>query len=438
MSYPKVSCALLAAAFTLGLPGCSQFYNGAVGLEPGTNNPESATKARQTRQAQANPVPMAEPDAIEVQPHKVAGHSEPRSDDAIAFEDPGRAARMTDDAVAPQYVANRADAPISALGLFGQIPVEEGEGSPMDAPGNVRRVTFTTEGADFDVAVHPGESQIVYASTRHRDTADIYLKRVDGSAVTQLTNDPANDVMPAISPDGGKVAFASDRGGTWDIYLMDIDGGQAVQVTNDRFQNLHPSFSPDGKRLVYCSFGSSSGQWELVVINVDNPAVKQLIGHGLFPEWSPKSDTIVFQRARQKGTRWFSVWTVDLADGEPTNFTEVAASANAAVITPSWDPSGDHIVFCTVLEPGADEQVRPSQADIWVVRADGSGRSRLTQGRHRNLQPTWAADGSIFFVSDRAGEGAENVWTVRPDQALHLVEGAQREGAQTAEVATEP
>ena len=42
-----------------------------------------------------------------------------------------------------------------------------------------------------------------------------------GAAVTQLTKDPANDVMPAISPDGQWVAFASDRSGNWDIYLIE-------------------------------------------------------------------------------------------------------------------------------------------------------------------------------------------------------------------------
>lgn len=416
LSPPSLASLLAVAALALG--GCSQFYNGALGRAPAEPNRATASASgadEPTRGAQA-------------QPHPLAGRPEPRADDAIAFEEPDRAARMTQGATRPRYVANRDQAPVSALGLYGQIPTDDSGSSPMDGSGNVRRVTFTTEGSDFDVAVHPTQAAIVYASTRHRETSDIYLKRIEGSAVTQLTNDPANDVMPAISPDGKTIAFASDRGGSWDIYLMDIDGGQAVQVTDDRYQNLHPSFSPDGRRLVYSSYGSSSGQWELVLIDVDRPTVKQVIGHGLFPEWSPTADTIVFQRARQKGTRWFSVWTVDIEDGEPTNFTEIAASANAAVITPSWDPSGEHVVFCTVLDPGSDEQVRPSQADVWVVRADGSGRSRLTGGRHTNLQPTWAADGSIFFVSDRAGDGAENVWTVRPDRALRLVDRGRDTG----------
>ncbi len=345
---------------------------------------------------------------------------------------------MTDSAVQQVYTANDQRSPISALGLYGQLPLDpDAPSSPMDSTGNVRRVTFTTDGADFDVAVHPTERKLVYASTRHRDTADIYIKKVDGTAVTQLTTDPANDVMPAISPDGTKIAFASDRTGSWDIYLMDIDGGQAVQVTNDRFQNLHPSFSPDGSRLIYCSYGGPSGQWELVLINVNNPAIKQHIGHGMFPVWSPVGDTIVFQRARQKGTRWFSVWTLDLVNGEPTRMTEVAASANAAVITPSWSPDGEHIVFCTVLDPGSDEQIKPRQADIWMVRADGSGRAKLTEGSFANLQPTWAADGSIYFVSNRAGDGAENVWTVRPDQAIQVVNRGREDAAtKTAEVPT--
>jgi len=420
------------AAGVLALAGCSQYYNGAWGLgsKPHQGTDLAGSQWGEPEQPkEAIPTPIPSVDVTEARGQ--AG------DDTIAFEDPARAARMTQGAQRPSYAEYSQQSPLNTLGLYGQIPVsQEAPSSPLDSPGNVRRVTFTTEGADFDVAIHPTKPLIFYASTRHRETADIYLKRISGTAVTQLTDDPANDVMPTLSPDGSKIAFASDRSGSWDIYLMDSAGGQAVQVTNDRFQNLHPSFSPDGKQMIYCSFGGPSGQWELVLINVDNPTIKQHVGHGMFPEWSPKSDTIVFQRARQKGTRWFSVWTVDLTNGEPTNFTEVAASANAAVITPSWSPDGRNIVFCTVLDPGSDEQVRPSQADVWMVRADGSGRSKLTQGTFANLQPAWAADGSIYFVSNRAGDGAENVWTVRPDQALHIVNGTTPDDTATAEVPT--
>jgi TolB protein len=110
--------------------------------------------------------------------------------------------------------------------------------------------------------------------------------------------------------------------------------------------------------------------------------------------------------------------------------TEIAASSNAAVITPEWSPDGSRIVFCTVIDPGADEQLRPGQADLWVMNADGTGRVRLTNGQFANLQPTWSAEGSIFFVSDRSPEGIDNVWAMRPDRAIQYALREQEDEAQ--------
>ena len=57
------------------------------------------------------------------------------------------------------------------------------------------------------------------------------MKTVESRVVTQITNDPANDLMPRFSPDGSRIAFASDRSGNWDIYVMPATGGKPIQVT---------------------------------------------------------------------------------------------------------------------------------------------------------------------------------------------------------------
>ncbi len=271
--------------------------------------------------------------------------------------------------------------------------------------------TATDEGHDADVVLDPTGKWIAFSSTRHSQRSDIYLQRVDGSSVIQLTNDPADDVHPSFSPDGGKIAFASSRSGNWDIYVMDSDGKNVEQLTSGHTQDLHPSFSPDGTRLAYCSL-AHSGQWEIWTLNLTTRERKTL-GPGLFPTWSPRRDVdrIAFQRARQRGSHWFSIWTLDLVDGEPRRNTEVAVSSNAAVVCPAWSPDGTQLAFTTILQPAHDDEGLPKQ-EVWIINADGSGRQRLAEG-NTNLAPFWSVTNRVFFISDRGGQ--ENIWSVRVD-----------------------
>lgn len=286
-----------------------------------------------------------------------------------------------------------------------------------DGVENLRQVTFANEGADFDPVVSRDGSTIFFASTAHSSTSDIFSKSVDGRTLTQLTTDPANDAMPAVSPDGSRIAFASNRGGNWDIYVMSSTGGQAIQVTSDSAQELHPSWSHDGKTLGYCRLSNTTGRWEIWITDVDKPAVRRFLTQGLFPDWHPTEHRILFQRSRERGDRFFSIWTIDLVNGDASSPTLIASSASAAIVNPRWSQDGAYIACATVAAPAHGGPVgRPEKSDIWIMKPDGSGRANLTGGRNVNLMPTWGPDNTVFFVTDRSG--ADNIWATSSKQAI--------------------
>lgn len=280
--------------------------------------------------------------------------------------------------------------------------------------------SFAEVGADLDPSVSPDGKQIVFASTRHSTSADIYVKSTSGTTVTRLTNDPANDIQPVLSPDGRYIAYASDRTGNWDIFVMTSDGRKPFQVTSSLAHEIHPSWSPDGGELCFSQYNNRSGQWELWVVEVGNPANKRFLTYGLFPVWcpSPSVNRIAFQVPRQRGTKLYSIWTTDLVDGEARKLTEVvAATSEWAAVSPCWSPDGRCLVYTTVrYEPPAENGTARSDMrrgdDIWIATIDGKSRIRLTGDHMQDWSPNWAPDGRIYFSSNRGGP--DNIWSLKP------------------------
>jgi TolB protein len=304
------------------------------------------------------------------------------------------------------------------LTLFGELPDQSRVPFEARAASPMKQHTFTTEGADFDVDVSPDGKWLVFGSTRHTAEPDLYLKTIDGRAVTQLTSDPAADVQPCFSPDGRTVVFASYRSGNWDLWLVGLGGGQATQITHSPMHEVHPSFSPDGTRLVYCMYNPRAGEWELWTLNLGHPGSRKMIGIGLFPEWSPTGETILYQRARERGGRWFSIWRLDLENGEPRFPVELATSPEMALIQPSWKPDGQWITYGTARlgSPGSDVSTQSvpiaARGDIWIVKTDGTSPLQLTDGSGGHFGSVWSTDGRVYFTSLQ--NGSENIWSVQP------------------------
>lgn len=328
-----------------------------------------------------------------------------------------------------------------AMGL-GVIPVTGGDqDSTRVSPFNVAQVTFVGEGSAFDPTLTPDGKTLVFAGTQHRPTSDLYSKPVDGRVVTQLTSAPGDDAMPSVSPDGTRLAFASNRSGNWDIYVMPVSGGPAVQVTTDSGDELHPSWSPDGAKLVFSRLGAASGRWEMWVTEPGNNAVSHFIGYGLFPSWSPVAgtgaggtDKILFQLARQRGQRSFGVWTLDYKDGQTSNLTEIAASPTTACINPTWSPDAQKVVYSQIpLDASLGDHdvkaalnlTRPNVATLKLVNVDGTGEVDLTGSGGSSILPFWGRSGRVVFVANF--DGTENIWSIDMKPAVLAQGGSPSE-----------
>jgi Tol biopolymer transport system component len=112
--------------------------------------------------------------------------------------------------------------------------------------------------------------------------------QADGSGQRRLTNHPGRDASPAWSPDGHRIAFASERDGNREIYLVRPDGGNLQRLTHQPAGDDYPLWSPDGAHLAVQVIRREKYDVDLVDVNSGR---RTPIGHapgfeGQF-DWSP-------------------------------------------------------------------------------------------------------------------------------------------------------
>jgi TolB protein len=101
--------------------------------------------------------------------------------------------------------------------------------------------------------VSPQGDRIVLLANLKVRRDDVILRRRDGSDPVNLTHDAPADGWPTWTPDGGRIVFASARGGSFALYSMKPDGSDARALTfpEKPFSDARPSVSPDGRRIVF-------------------------------------------------------------------------------------------------------------------------------------------------------------------------------------------
>ena len=136
-----------------------------------------------------------------------------------------------------------------------------------------------------------GQGKIAFASVRDGYAAfhnEIYVMNADGSGQTRLASNSATDYQPAWSPNGSKIAFASDRDGNFEVYVMNADGSGQTRLTSNPADDFYPAWSPDGSRIAFTS--ERDGNGEVYVMNADGSGLTKLTSNSAedyYPDWGP-------------------------------------------------------------------------------------------------------------------------------------------------------
>lgn len=189
---------------------------------------------------------------------------------------------------------------------------------------------------------------------------DIFIGTLNGVQLTQITNDANTDEVPQFNPAGTKVIFSSIRNDSWVTVIRNTDGtGEQVLPQPFGAETWHPTFSPDGTKIAVEAWGYSEGENYfdgIVLMNADGSNPTQLTN-----PYGP------------------DCWCFD---EEPT-----------------FTPDGSQIVF-------SREDDASSTEDVYIMKTDGSGVTKLTDGLGINFDPLVVRDSTtntarIVFSSNR-------------------------------------
>ena len=259
---------------------------------------------------------------------------------------------------------------------------------------------------------------------------DIWVVDPDGENLGSVTHGPARDVYPTWSPEGTRIVFSSNRGGSRDLWIMDADGTGPRRLTRNRgrAQDSAPTLSPDGRRIAFAR--RQRGNQEIYVVNLDGTGLRRLTrfpGIDFDPAWSPDGTQIAFWRALRRAKR--TVHQVFAIDADGTNLRQLTWGASSD--SPSWSPDGSKLAFTRTAR---------ARGDIWTMRADGTGQQRVTGGPPHDDDPVWAPDGSAMAFSSDRMEGTPNLYVVslRPPRRVVRLTKIVDSGYREAEGAVTP
>jgi TolB protein len=258
-----------------------------------------------------------------------------------------------------------------------------------------RQITHPPRGTvDDQPDWSPDGSLLVFSRSTNEGPAAVYTVRTDGSGLTLVSKCPpggqppkcSDDNLPAFAPDGKQIVFGGGHGDQFDLVIANRESGKqdVVVRATSKYNLSDPQFSPDGKRLLFVKIGLPSGRAHAIfVAHADGSGIHQVTPWGLIagdnPDWSPDGNWILFRSNVELDNKQSQIYLIH-PDG--TRLKQLTHFKRGAIVTSSsFSPDGKRIVVGTSGVGG--------NADLFVMRPDGSGMHPITRTKLWDSAPDW-------------------------------------------------
>jgi Tol biopolymer transport system component len=281
--------------------------------------------------------------------------------------------------------------------------------------GSEPRQLTANQVQDLEPTPSPDGTRIAFTSVREGDQ-EIYVMYQDGSGVRRLTFAPGEDRPGTFSPDGTQISFHSGRfpfvpgpgHSSLEIMVMNADGTNQRRMTNNNFQDSFAHWSPDGGRIAFTTNRDTDFEiYTLVPVDANNDGnadvqtrITNSPGEDAHAHWSPDASMLTFHSRRDHQPPTALGLEIYRMNANGTNPVRLTGPDMIFDVFPVWSPDGQRIAWpsgfpsdINVMDatnggnrvnitntPGVDES-RCDWGRLLPCTITGSGQITGTEGR---------------------------------------------------------